>query len=116
MCAETTGPAGLHPHTNPHWRPQRFMCNLEKFLPAYNFVGSFAHLQAHTEKLLRGRALLGLGLLVARRRVADPRRAAALAASVVGRTRVHVAPASRARQPSQANHKATTGRPRVRHW
>ena len=57
MCAETTGPAGLHPHTNPHWRPQRFMCNLEKFLPAYNFVGSFDHLKEHAEKLLRGLGL-----------------------------------------------------------
>ena len=46
-------PDGLHPHTNPHWRPQRFMCNLEKFLPLYNFVGSFAHLKEHAEALLR---------------------------------------------------------------
>ena len=26
-----SNPDGLHPQTNPHWRPQRFMCNLEKF-------------------------------------------------------------------------------------
>ena len=50
-------PDGLHPNTNPHWRPQRFMCNMEKFLPAYNFVGSFDHLQDHAEKLLRSLGL-----------------------------------------------------------
>lgn len=44
---------GLHAWTNPHWRPQRFMCNLEKFLPAYNFVGSFSRLRDHAERLLR---------------------------------------------------------------
>ena len=50
-------PDGLHPNTNPHWRPQRFMCNMEKFLPAYNFVGSFDHLGDHAEKLLRALGL-----------------------------------------------------------
>jgi hypothetical protein len=48
-----SNPDGLHPHTNPHWRPQRFMCNLEKFLPLYTFVGSFTHLREHTELMLR---------------------------------------------------------------
>lgn len=50
-------PDGLHPNTNPHWRPQRFMCNLEKFLPAYNFLGSFEHLAGHAAALLRGAGL-----------------------------------------------------------
>ncbi|KAH8073747.1 chondroitin 4-sulfotransferase [Aureococcus anophagefferens] len=35
----------------------RFMCNMEKFLPAYNFVGSFDHLGDHAEKLLRALGL-----------------------------------------------------------
>lgn len=48
---------GLHPWTNAHWRPQRFMCNLEKFLPAYDFVGSFDKLREHTELLLRSKGL-----------------------------------------------------------
>ena len=29
------------------------MCNMEKFLPLYNFVGSFTHLKEHTELMLR---------------------------------------------------------------
>jgi len=52
-----SNPDGLHPNTNPHWRPQRFMCNLEKFLPAYNFLGSFDRLADHAERLLRGAGL-----------------------------------------------------------
>ena len=32
-----SNPDGLHPHTNPHWRPQRFVCNLEKFFTSLHF-------------------------------------------------------------------------------
>ncbi|KAJ8608927.1 hypothetical protein CTAYLR_005296 [Chrysophaeum taylorii] len=49
--------SGLHAWTNPHWRNQRFMCNLEKFLPAYNFVGSFSKLREHAELLLRAKGI-----------------------------------------------------------
>lgn len=48
---------GLHLWTNPHWRSQRLMCNIEKFLPLYNFVGSFSQLRNHTEILLRSAGL-----------------------------------------------------------
>ena len=47
-------PFGLHTRTNPHWKPQVYMCNLFKFLPAFNFFGSFDHLEAHTRQLLEG--------------------------------------------------------------
>lgn len=46
-------PEGLHGRTNPHWRPQLFVTHLFKFLPAFNFVGSFEHLEAHTRALLQ---------------------------------------------------------------
>mmetsp|Transcript_29931 Transcript_29931/g.96579 ORF Transcript_29931/g.96579 Transcript_29931/m.96579 type:complete len:365 (-) Transcript_29931:41-1135(-) len=49
--------AGLGPYSNAHWRPQRFMCSLDKFLPLYNFVGSFGQLQRHAEDLLRATGL-----------------------------------------------------------
>ncbi len=45
-------PSGLHAKVNPHWKPQRLMCELDKFLPAYNFVGSYAHVGAHSRALL----------------------------------------------------------------
>ena len=45
-------PLGLHSRTNPHWKPHVYMCNLFKFLPAMNFVGSFDHLGNHTRALL----------------------------------------------------------------
>ena len=41
--------SGLHMKTNPHWRPQRFLCNLDKFLPLYNFVGSYENVRDHSE-------------------------------------------------------------------
>ncbi|KAJ1454986.1 Sulfotransferase, partial [Pelagophyceae sp. CCMP2097] len=53
----TNRPEGLHANTNPHWRLQRYMCNLEKFLPAYNFVGSFDSLYSHTRRLLEAKGL-----------------------------------------------------------
>ena len=43
----------LAPSTDPHWRPQRYFCNLERFAPVYNFIGSFADITAHAEALLR---------------------------------------------------------------
>jgi hypothetical protein len=77
-----TNPEGLHRNTNPHWRPQlcvvlrcavllanlrvdspfpaprnpapRYMFDLERYLPAYNFVGSFAHVETHVRLLLQG--------------------------------------------------------------
>ena len=48
---------GLHPFTNPHWRPQRYVCNLERYLGAYDFVGSFAQLENHTRLLLERKGL-----------------------------------------------------------
>ena len=48
---------GLGPYSNAHWRPQRFMCGLDKFLPLYNFIGSFNSLREHTEMLLRATSL-----------------------------------------------------------
>ena len=51
---ETKGsPRGLHPWTNPHWRPQRYLCSLELQLGRYDFVGSFSRLGADAEALLR---------------------------------------------------------------
>jgi hypothetical protein len=47
----------LHPATNPHWRPQRFMCGLEEYLPHCQYVGRFEHLHEDTHELL---AHLGL--------------------------------------------------------
>ena len=44
---------GLHPWTNPHWRPQRFLCNNDVFLSRYDFVGSFDRLAADAAALLR---------------------------------------------------------------
>jgi hypothetical protein len=50
-------PLGLHTRTNPHWKPQIYMCSLFKFLPVLNFIGSFDHLAVHTELLLSGLGL-----------------------------------------------------------
>ena len=50
-------PEGLHMGTNGHWKPQRFTCNLEKFLPAYSFVGRYESLRDHAETLLRALGL-----------------------------------------------------------
>ncbi|CAM9794616.1 unnamed protein product [Pylaiella littoralis] len=38
--------------SNPHWKPQ-FLFGLDKFLPYFDFVGDFQHVQAHSEALLR---------------------------------------------------------------
>lgn len=69
---------GLHAWTNPHWRPQRFMCNIERFLGAYTFVGSFSKLRDHTERLLRAKGLWGEygsdGWLPVQRRKRQPKR------------------------------------------
>ena len=64
-------PTGLHPWTNPHWRPQRFLCprpasrdvrrvskatllgNNDLLLHRYDFVGSFERLAADASALLR---------------------------------------------------------------
>mmetsp|Transcript_12819 Transcript_12819/g.19226 ORF Transcript_12819/g.19226 Transcript_12819/m.19226 type:complete len:361 (+) Transcript_12819:1-1083(+) len=51
------GNRGLGPKTNPHWRPQRYLCNLEKFLPLYNFIGSFSHLFEHNKRMLQALGL-----------------------------------------------------------
>jgi hypothetical protein len=50
-------PNGLHTRTNPHWKPHLYMTNLFKFLPAFNFFGSFDHLGSHTKELLSGLGL-----------------------------------------------------------
>jgi hypothetical protein len=50
-------PLGLHARTNPHWKPQVYMCRLHKFLPLLNFVGAFDRLAAHAELLLQGLGL-----------------------------------------------------------
>ena len=42
------------PHQNQHWRPQSMFCGFEKFMPLYNFVGSFSHLQEHAKIFLQG--------------------------------------------------------------
>ena len=48
---------GLGPYSNAHWRPQRYACHLDKFLGAYDFIGSFKKLREHTEILLREKGL-----------------------------------------------------------
>ncbi|KAH8096167.1 chondroitin 4-sulfotransferase [Aureococcus anophagefferens] len=69
-------PTGLHFGTNPHWRPQRarrvfseralelvssafrrYLSNMEKLLPAFQFVGAYEHLALHAEMLLRSLGL-----------------------------------------------------------
>ena len=50
-------PEGLHMGTNAHWKPQRFTCSLEKFLPAYAFVGRYESLREHAETWLRAAGL-----------------------------------------------------------
>jgi len=50
-------PNGLHRQTNPHWKPQIYSSNLFKFLPAFNFIGSFEHLAEHTKMLLESTGL-----------------------------------------------------------
>ena len=50
-------PLGLHFGTNPHWRPQRYLSNMEKLLPVFNFVGAYEHLTLHAEMLLRSLGL-----------------------------------------------------------
>ncbi|CAM9780420.1 unnamed protein product [Scytosiphon promiscuus] len=43
---------GLTRRSNPHWRPQLYF-GLDKFLPYFDFVGDFQHVEAHSEALLR---------------------------------------------------------------
>lgn len=50
-------PEGLHAGTNAHWKPQRYHCSLEKFLPKYQFVGRYESLRDHAEMLLRSLGL-----------------------------------------------------------
>lgn len=38
---------------NTHWRPQSDHCNLRKFLPLYDFIGSHQNLSAHSRLLLK---------------------------------------------------------------
>ena len=45
-------PRGLHENTDPHWKPQHLISNIEKFLPCTNFVGDFANLQKDSLALL----------------------------------------------------------------
>lgn len=45
------GPEGLHSKTNPHWRPQIYMCQLEKYLQLFNFVGSVEFGSVHVKAL-----------------------------------------------------------------
>jgi hypothetical protein len=40
-------------NSNPHWRPQSYLSNLEKFIVCCDFVGSFNHLESHTRALLK---------------------------------------------------------------
>lgn len=46
-------PTGLHPTTDPHWRPQRWVGPIERFLPAIDTPGSFDHLRPWIERVLR---------------------------------------------------------------
>lgn len=50
-------PDGLHLGTNPHWKPQRYICSLEKFAHVYNFIGRFENVREHAESLLRALGL-----------------------------------------------------------
>ena len=45
---------GLHSRTNPHWRPQILIANLERYLHLHNFVGNMSFLGNHTYQLLAG--------------------------------------------------------------
>ncbi|CBN76839.1 conserved unknown protein [Ectocarpus siliculosus] len=46
------GNLGLTRRSNPHWRPQLFF-GLDKFLPYFDFVGDFKHVQEHSEEFLK---------------------------------------------------------------
>jgi len=43
---------GLNTCTDPHFRPQFFLCGLDYLLPSFDFIGSFQHLSEHTRLLL----------------------------------------------------------------
>ncbi len=43
---------GLHSRTNPHWRPQILLANLDQYLHLHNFVGNMTYLGNHTYQLL----------------------------------------------------------------
>lgn len=49
-CSSTHG---LHPCTNPHWKPQTMICGLDHLLPNFNFIGNFGHIAEHTKFLLQ---------------------------------------------------------------
>lgn len=38
--------------TDPHWRPQRYLCNNDVLLKRYDFVGDFARIQPDARRLL----------------------------------------------------------------
>ncbi|MCP4963769.1 MAG: sulfotransferase family protein [bacterium] len=42
---------GLHPGTDPHWKPQGMTANIEKFLPCINYVGDFSNLYDDAKRL-----------------------------------------------------------------
>jgi hypothetical protein len=48
---------GLHSRTNPHWRPQILVANLNKYLHLHNFVGNMSFLGNHTYQLLHAKGL-----------------------------------------------------------
>lgn len=50
-------PEGLHEMTNPHWRAQSLVGNIQKFAPVLDFVGRFSHLFQDARSLLRKRGL-----------------------------------------------------------
>ena len=50
---DKASPYGLHLGTNPHWKPQRYQCSLEKFLPVFSFIGRYENIREHAETLLR---------------------------------------------------------------
>ena len=54
--ANKSSPYGLTSRANPHWRPQRYMCNLDRFMGAYNFVGAYEHVSDHARALLAATA------------------------------------------------------------
>jgi len=50
-------PKGLHKRTDPHWRPQFMIGNIEKFMPYINFIGSFSKLSTDANRLLESMGL-----------------------------------------------------------
>ena len=50
---DPTQPRGLHPGTNPHWRPQSLVGNIDRFTDRLDFVGRFDRLHEDASTLLR---------------------------------------------------------------